>query len=118
MAKKNTIIWCPYKGRSCDTSSLTCPDCPKRKKDTRPSRSKRGYNSYWYKVRQEVLQSYRIPRELWPLYDVDHNPPYNKEVEPDHRKYTLIPMLKAEHSRKTAREDVKRDKKGKFVKKK
>ena len=118
MANKNTVVWCAYKRRSCDTASLTCSDCPKKKKDTRPSRSKRGYDSYWYKVRQEVLQRSGIPREQWPLYDVDHNPPYNKDLEPDHRKYTLIPMLKADHSHKTATEDVQRDEKGKFIKKK
>ena len=77
-----------------------------------------AYDSYWYKVRQEVLQRSGIPRDQWSLYDVDHNPPYNKDLEPDHRKYTLIPMLKADHSHKTATEDVRRDANGKFIKKK
>jgi hypothetical protein len=55
---------------------------------------------------------------MWPEYDVDHNPPYNPDIEPDHRKYTLVPMLRSDHSRKTVREDMKRDSEGKFLKKK
>lgn len=88
-----------------------------RKKDTRESAAKRGYSSEWRKVREEVLKKAGIPFEDWEYYDVDHNPPYNKYIEPDHRKYQLIPRLHAEHSRKTATCDIKRDNKGRFVKK-
>ncbi len=118
MAQKNTVVWCPTKRRSCDTSSQMCPDCPRKARENRPSRSKRGYNSEWYRIRREVLEHYGIPREEWPLYDVDHNPPYNPAIEPDHRQYTLTPMLRAEHSRKTVNEDMRRDYDGKFIKKK
>lgn len=77
-----------------------------RSKDTRPSRSRRGYNWYWYKViRPKVLKNYGIPKENWHLYDVDHEPPYNPDIESDHEKYTLIPRLRSEHSRKTAKFD-------------
>jgi hypothetical protein len=118
MAQRNTVIWCHHKRRTCDTTSLTCEDCPRKARENRPSRSKRGYNSEWYRIRKEVLQQYGIPREMWPQYDVDHNPPYNPEIEPDHRKYTLVPMLRADHSRKTVNEDMRRDSEGKFIKKK
>jgi 5-methylcytosine-specific restriction enzyme A len=73
--------------------------------DTRPSSARRGYDATWRKIREEVLRSHGIPREAWPLYDVDHRPAYDPAKEPDHRKYTLVPTLHAEHSRKTARED-------------
>lgn len=89
----------------------------KRKKDNRESAAKRGYSSSWRKIREEVLESAGIPFEEWEYYDVDHNPSYNKWKEPDHRKYNLIPRLHAEHSSKTARCDVKRDSKGRFIKK-
>jgi hypothetical protein len=52
-----------------------------------------------------VLRAHGIPKEKWSLYAVDHNPPYNPAVEPDHEKYTLIPRLITEHNRKTASED-------------
>ncbi len=89
-----------------------------RAKDKRESAAKRGYSSSWRKIREEVLRNAGIPFEDWSLYDVDHNPPYNKWKEPDHSKYTLIPRLHSEHSRKTATCDVKRDKSGRFIKKK
>ncbi|SLM15280.1 hypothetical protein SPIROBIBN47_410014 [uncultured spirochete] len=76
-----------------------------RMPDKRPSSPRRGYGRDWQKVRAEVLTKAGIPRDLWPLYDVDHNPPYNPAIEPDHRKYTLIPRLHGEHSSKTNRED-------------
>lgn len=78
---------------------------PYRSRKRRPSSSKRGYGRAWAKIRARVLREYGIPRERWPLYDVDHRPPYNPDVEPDHNKYTLVPMLRGEHSRKTIRED-------------
>jgi 5-methylcytosine-specific restriction protein A len=85
--------------------SLHKPAPSIRLPDRRAAPSSRGYDREWRKVREEVLARYDIPRRLWPRYDVDHNPPYNPAIEPDHRKYTLIPRLHAEHSSKTARED-------------
>ncbi len=76
-----------------------------RMPDKRPSSPRRGYGRDWQKIRAEVLTKTGIPRNLWPLYDIDHNPPYNPAIEPDHRKYTLIPRLHGEHSSKTCRED-------------
>jgi hypothetical protein len=61
-----------------------------------------------------VLRDHGIPQDQWPLYAVDHNPPYNPEVEPDHSKYKLVPRLIEDHNSKTAREDTKRDHKGRF----
>lgn len=75
------------------------------KADRRAPSSRRGYGAAWRKVRARVLRAAGIPQEQWHLYAVDHNPPYNPEVEPDHEKYTLIPKLISEHNRKTARED-------------
>ena len=95
-----------YQGRS-------CPDCTPP--ENRETPAKRGYDSVWRKVRAEVLTEARIPKEDWKLYDVDHTPAYDKDVEPDHRRYTLTPMLKADHSRKTAKEDNPRGSSGKFV---
>lgn len=93
-----------YQGRS-------CPDCTK----VRESPAKRGYDATWRKVRAEVLEHAGIPKEQWKLYDVDHSPAYDKEIEPDHRRYTLTPMLKVYHASKTAKEDVKRDHKGRIT---
>jgi hypothetical protein len=70
--------------------------------DTRPSPSRRGYGRVWRKIRQRVLDNYGIPREEQHRYDVDHRPPYDPEVEANHLAYDLVPMLRAEHSRKTA----------------
>ncbi len=77
----------------------------KRSVDSRPSPSKRGYGRQWRKIRERVLREYGIPKEHWHLYDVDHEPPYDPDVEPDHTRYTLTPRLHAEHSRKTAKYD-------------
>jgi hypothetical protein len=96
---------------------MACADCPRKAREARPSRSRRGYTNEWRRIREEVLASHGIPRQEWPLYDVDHNPPYNASVEPDHRRYHLVPLLRSEHSRKTARMDTKRDSEGKFTKK-
>jgi 5-methylcytosine-specific restriction protein A len=112
-------IWMPTKpARMCRIPN--CPNltqdpsgyCPLhkpaysvRKPDKRMAPSRRGYCRAWRKVREEVLERYGIPRHLWSRYDVDHNPPYNPAVEPDHRKYTLIPRLHAEHSSKTCHKD-------------
>lgn len=93
-----------------------CPEHkPKRKPDTRANSGKRGYGTTWRKIRAKVLSDWGIPKERWHLYDVDHNPAYNAEIEPDHTKYNLIPRLHADHSRKTAEKDVKRDKNGRFL---
>lgn len=71
----------------------------------RPSSSKRGYGAEWRRIRKRVLQEAGIPRDQWSLYDVDHRPAYNPDIEPDHNKYTLVPMLHADHSKKTAKEN-------------
>jgi 5-methylcytosine-specific restriction protein A len=76
-----------------------------RKPDRRLPSSQRGYNVAWRRIRARVLREAGIPESMWSLYAVDHNPPYDPEVEPDHEKYTLIPRLIADHNRKTARED-------------
>ncbi len=72
---------------------------------SRPSASRRGYGRGWQRIRARVLTASGIPQSDWPLYDVDHRPPYDPDVEPDHSKYELVPMLRSEHSRKTARQD-------------
>jgi hypothetical protein len=76
-----------------------------RKPDSRPSAAQRGYGPKWKRIREQVLRSYGIPEDQWNLYDVDHRPRYNPDVEPDHWKYHLVPMLHGDHSRKTARCD-------------
>jgi 5-methylcytosine-specific restriction enzyme A len=76
-----------------------------KQSNTRVSSTRRGYGRGWQKIRADVLRQYGIHREDWPKYDVDHVPRYDPIVEPDHRKYTLIPRLHAEHSKKTVRED-------------
>ncbi len=87
----------------CDVHAAMRPAA--RMPDKRPSAPRRGYGRDWQKIRAEVLTKAGIPRELWPLYDIDHNPRYNPAIEPDHRKYTLIPRLHGEHSSKTNHED-------------
>lgn len=67
----------------------------------RLSAARRGYGPEWKKIRETVLAQHGIPKEEWPLYDVDHYPAYDASVEPDHHKYTLTPVLHGEHSRKT-----------------
>ena len=73
--------------------------------DTRPSAARRGYGHGWKTIRAEVLRAHGIPKEQWHLYDVDHRPAYNPDIEPDHRKYQLVPLLHGSHSRKTIQED-------------
>lgn len=72
---------------------------------SRPPSSRRGYGAEWRKVRASILAAYGIPRDQWHRYHVDHRPPYNPDIEPDHTKYQLVPMLAGDHSRKTIRED-------------
>ena len=86
-----------------DHAHLSRPAAPKY--DNRPSASRRGYNAGWRKVRARVLSAHGIPRDQWTRYDIDHSPAYNPAIEPDHSKYTLVPRLHGEHSRKTIRED-------------
>jgi len=69
--------------------------------NVRPSAAKRGYGSEWRQIRARVLAGHGIPQSKWHLYDVDHRPPYNPAIDPDHNHYTLVPMLKGEHSSKT-----------------
>jgi len=76
--------------------------------------SGRGYDHQWRKVRAEVLTAYGIQESQWNRYAVDHNPPYNPEIEPDHAMYQLIPRLIRDHNRKTAESDTRRDHKGRF----
>lgn len=95
-----------YQGRRCSCSP-----------DTRESSFDRGYDAQWRKVRISILASAGIPEDQWPLYAVDHNPPYDKNIEPDHTRYTLIPKLIADHNRKTAIEDTPRDADGNFASK-
>lgn len=104
---KNTKFWCSDKRKSCEEKG-TCADCPrihKPREDKRPSSAQRGYGYAWRKIRAEVLTSYGIAQADWNKYVVDHRPPYNPTVEPNHRKYTLVPMLKQDHSRKTSKYD-------------
>jgi hypothetical protein len=76
-----------------------------RKPDRRPPSSKRGYNANWRRIRERILKEAGIPKNEWHLYDVDHNPPYNPDIEPDHNRYELIPRLHGQHSSKTAKYD-------------
>ena len=95
-----------------------CPACKAKSRSSQKGTQRRQngpwYDQSWRKVREQVLTDARIPRTMWSLYDVDHNPPYNPAIEPDHRRYQLIPRLHADHSRKTAREDVMRDRFGRI----
>lgn len=93
------------------------PRQPRRREDDRPSPARRGYGAQWRRIREQVLTEAGIPRSDWSLYAVDHRPPYNPDIEPDHRQYTLVPMRKEAHNRKTAAHDQKnkRDDKGRWV---
>lgn len=77
-----------------------------RARERRLSSGQRGYGREWReKIRPRVLRAHGIPKADWPKYDIDHRPAYAPEVEPDHNKYELVPMLRSEHSRKTSRFD-------------
>jgi len=65
----------------------------------------RGADREWRKIRIEVLRSHGIPQEDWPKYVIDHRPPYDPAIEPDHRNYTLVPMIRGKHSQKTNKFD-------------
>jgi hypothetical protein len=71
----------------------------------RPSSGKRGYGPQWRRIRERILRIFGIPRQDWHLWDVDHSPPYDPAIEPDHLKYTLTPRQHADHSSKTASRD-------------
>ena len=86
-----------------------CPACKKATRldydIRRPTAAARGYDAQWRKIRARVLANAGIPKSQWHLYDVDHTPPYDPTVEPDHLKYELVPILHAKHSKKTAKYD-------------
>ena len=71
----------------------------------RASAHARGYDATWQRIRIIVLSKAGIPRKDWHLWDVDHSPAFDPEVEPDHWKYKLTPRLHGDHSRKTAATD-------------
>ena len=99
------IPFCPgfaVSGGYCEAHS---PLAEQAKTDRRAAANKRGYGAAWRKVRARVLRAAGIPEGQWYLYAVDHNPPYNPDVEPDHEMYTLLPTLIVEHNRKTASKD-------------
>lgn len=77
-------------------------------KDLRPSSASRGYGTEWRAIRARVLRDAGIPKELRPLYDVHHAPPYDPKIDPDHRNYTLTPLLHGDHSRETGRSKGRR----------
>jgi hypothetical protein len=72
-----------------------------RPSDNRPSAATRGYDKAWRRIRDSVLREAGIPKADWPLYDVHHTPDYDPAIEPDHRQYTLTPLLHTEHARET-----------------
>jgi hypothetical protein len=74
---------------------------PERSVDDRPSSSRRGYDSSWAALRRRVLREWGIPKEEWPLWDVDHEPCFDPDIEPDHSAYKLPPRKHGEHSSKT-----------------
>jgi hypothetical protein len=98
---RHAHLWRPYERFR---RSEPCPGEAKRGSDGRPSSARRGYDGEWRRLRAETLAAAGIPREDWPLYDVHHEPPYNPDVEPDHRKYRLTPLLHGEHSGETGRQ--------------
>ena len=65
----------------------------------------RGYGPEWKEIRARVLRAHGVPEDQWHLWTVDHRPVYDRDKEPNHNMYELVPMLRTEHSRKTARED-------------
>ena len=71
----------------------------------RPNAQERGYGPEWRKVRAEVLRAAGVHENEWHKWSVDHRPRYNPVLEPDHRRYELVPMLRSSHSSKTARQD-------------
>ena len=77
---------------------------PQRAIDTRPSAAARGYDKNWQTIRIETLRNAGIPKELWHLYDIHHEPDYNPAIEKKHTAYKLTPMLKSDHSRLTAQQ--------------
>jgi ribosomal protein L37E len=117
MAKKSAHTVCRRCRNTFEGTGTLCSACAQKDNapSTRPNSNKRGYDYSWRKIREQVLRDQGIPQAQWPLYAVDHNPPYNPEIEPDHTKYDLVPRLIEDHNSKTAREDTKRDQKGRFT---
>lgn len=103
----------PCRIPSCSRRAVQHGLCAKHQSQRPPAKPRQsaaamGYGHEWRKVRAEVLATHGIPEAEWPLWDVHHEPPYNPAVEPDHRKYTLVPMLHSQHSRKTRRDNKAR----------
>jgi hypothetical protein len=89
----------------CDKHALlTALSCAPLKQARRPSPASIGYGSEWRRIRSGVLSEAGIPRDLWRYYDVHHEPAYNPAIEPDHRKYNLIPIPHGDHSSETNRQ--------------
>lgn len=88
----------------CDVHASLRP-VPRKPDKYRGNAAARGYGDEWRKIRVEILRAAGIPASEWPQYDIDHVPRYNATIEPDHRKYNLIPRLRAVHSRKTIAQD-------------
>jgi hypothetical protein len=76
-----------------------------RPPDRRPGSTERGYGANWQRIRERTLKMFGIPMCDWHLYDVDHDPPYDKARDPDHAHYRLTPRLHGGHSAKTASAD-------------
>jgi hypothetical protein len=74
---------------------------PVKQTDLRPTAARRGYDNNWKRIREKVLIDAGIPQNERHLYDVHHTPDYNPEVESDHGRYKLTPMLHREHSKHT-----------------
>lgn len=98
----------PRAPRSATPQRSTARTSRVRRADTRPSAFERGYGAEWRRIRAEVLRAHGIPQSEWPRYDVHHTPEYNPDVEPDHRRYQLTPLLHEDHSRVTGKSKRKR----------
>jgi hypothetical protein len=91
----------PCRIPSCPNRASYRGYCAKHKAyaDNRPSSASRGYGTEWRKIREQVLSSHNIPKYMWSMYDIHHEPAYDASKEPDHTKYRLTPMLHEEHSK-------------------
>jgi hypothetical protein len=77
----------------------------RRMADSRPNANERGYGASWRRIRERTLRLFGIPMHAWHLYDIDHEPAYDKARDPDHTHYRLTPRLHGEHASKTASAD-------------